>query len=453
MKIEDESNMIEYKEVLPDDSNKWLKTIISFSNTNGGKLIVGITDSKEVIGIDKSRTSIENKVVNCISNNIEPRPIIDFSFMTIDNKEVFIVEVDQGSQPPYYLKKEGIDKSTYVRFGTSDLIATQAQILDMQLNSENLNFTDQIYKRKINKGLSESDINNFIKKINSINRDKKITLEKTLEWSLVLKEFSTLLATNGYMLLTSKSFPNAYIKIGIFEGKNKAKLLNEDIFEGSIIEQYQEVTKYLQNYFSKGYEFKLQREKMAVIPEEAIREIIANAIVHRNYQEDHPIRIEIYSDRLFVFSPGSLFDGLQLTDIENGVSKLRNRNIGEIFHNIGYIEKWGSGIQRANEVLESNNMHKLILDVENIHGVGVTILFEKKSVVESKEEIDVLQNIDTKGEQLLKHYEAGSDFVRRDVEEVLGITEHQARRLLEKLVKDKIIEKRGAGRNTHYRVV
>ena len=136
----------------------------------------------------------------------------------------------------------------------------------------------------------------------------------------------------------------------------------------------------------EGFKFEMVRTKKYKIPEVVIREVLANAVIHRNYNEEHPIRIEIYDDRLSVFSPGSLYDGLQLKDILSGISKLRNKNIAEVFYNLGYIEKWGSGIQRSNQVLLDNDMQTLALETENIHGVTVTVFYEKINSVDMVKE-------------------------------------------------------------------
>jgi predicted HTH transcriptional regulator len=83
------------------------------------------------------------------------------------------------------------------------------------------------------------------------------------------------------------------------------------------------------------------------VPVAALREAVINAIVHADYSEQGaPIRVAIFEDRIEVENPGLLPLGLTIEDIRKGVSKLRNRVIGRVFHELGLIEQWGSGIQR-----------------------------------------------------------------------------------------------------------
>ncbi len=79
----------------------------------------------------------------------------------------------------------------------------------------------------------------------------------------------------------------------------------------------------------------------------AIREAVVNAVVHADYsQRGAPIRVALFDDRLEIENPGLLPFGLTIDDLRHGVSKLRNRVIGRVFHDLGLIEQWGSGIQR-----------------------------------------------------------------------------------------------------------
>lgn len=444
--LPDESNKIEYKIELPEDHIKWLKTIVSFSNTAGGQFILGVEDNtKRVIGITGSRSTLESQIADIIYSNIEPTPLIDISFKNIDNKDILIIHVSRGQETPYYIKSQGITDGTYQRFGSTDRVATEAQLNELKFNSKRLHFSNSIYEASDPQSslLSEEDVGDFLQVINKKNIIKEITSNKLVEWELITKRFDEHHATNGYMLLTSNPFSYAYIKLGVFDGIDKAKMLHEESFTGSIIEQYNHATKRINEILTKGYDFTSVRRKEYAIPEVVTREIVANAVIHRNYIEEHPIRIEIYSDRISIVSPGSLYDGLQLEDITQGVSKLRNRNIAEIFHSIGYIEKWGSGIQRSNQVLLEHGLKELEIDTESIHMVTVTIYFEQSKQIEAT-------GIPLAEDVVSYYIKQQNSFKRRDLQEDFKITERQARTIIEKLVEEKVIEKVGLGPSTHY---
>jgi predicted HTH transcriptional regulator len=92
----------------------------------------------------------------------------------------------------------------------------------------------------------------------------------------------------------------------------------------------------------------LKRVEAGNIPLRAVRELLVNAVAHADYaQQGAPIRVSLFNDRIEIENPGVLLAGLTVEDIKHGVSKLRNRVIGRVFKELGYIEQWGSGIQRA----------------------------------------------------------------------------------------------------------
>ncbi len=150
--------------------------------------------------------------------------------------------------------------------------------------------------------ISQAELSQFIKYINQKNILKGVTASKLFEWKLIEKRFNDIYATNGYMLLTSNPFSYSYVKLGLFEGLNKTKLITEEIFSGSIIEQYENAKSRVVEILYKGFELIAVRRKEYLVPEVVIREIIANAIIHRNYNDEHPVRIEIFSDRISIFT-------------------------------------------------------------------------------------------------------------------------------------------------------
>lgn len=342
--LEDESSQIEYKKAIPTKDKTWLKTIVSFSNTNGGNLIVGVIDNTlEIIGITEDRSVIEQRIIETISSNITPKPIIDISFRSIDNKDIIYIYVAKGNETPYFLIKEGVNEGCYVRYGSTDRLATESERLELIMMKKNLHFSNELYE---NQGkyeiVNNSEVSEFLEVLNSqIKTNKLINKEKLLEWEILRKLNQNIYKTNGYKMLTNNPFSHNYIKIGIFEGLTKSVLKEEIIINGNIIEQYQNTLIKVLEILNDGFTFKFKREKKFKVPETTVREILANAIIHRNYMEKHPVRISVFTDRIEFFSPGSLYDGLQLEEALAGISKIRNLNIAEIFYHLGIIEKWG----------------------------------------------------------------------------------------------------------------
>ena len=316
-KFENESFNLEYKREISKSDKSWLKSIVSFSNTSGGELIVGIEDKTlTVVGIKEDRSTIEQRIIESVSNNIQPKPMIDISFKNYDNNEIVVIYVAKGQNTPYYLKSDGVENGCYVRYGSTDRLATESERQELVLSRKSSYFSSEVYEADNERVcLKDDEIIDFVDLINSKIKTKKIIDgAKLIEWKLVKNMNKNLYATNGYMLLTRNPFSNGVIRIGVFEGSTKSKLKAEYSIEGSIINQFDESLNLILRLLEDGFVFESRREIKYRLPVTSIREILANAIVHRNYIEDHPIRISIFNDRLEIFSPGSFFDGIQLED-------------------------------------------------------------------------------------------------------------------------------------------
>ncbi len=443
--FKEESNTIEYKKTLPKEANKWLKSVVSFSNTAGGELVIGIEDSTlKVFGINQVRSVFEQKIMETIYHNIEPKPIIDIVFKNIEDKDIAIIQIAKGNEQPYYIKKQGIEEGCYIRYGSTDQKATNGQRTELMLSRKNENYTSKLYNEqgKLIK-LSDVNIKDFLIDINKrVKTGKEISISKLLEWRLLKENFNETYVTNGLMLLIDNKFSQSHIRLGFFSGLTKTKLLDEMTIRGSIISQYDEAMSLLLEKLKTDFKFNTIREQQYKVPEVSLREIVANAIVHRNYLENEPIRISLFDDRIEIFSPGTFFDGLQLKDVLSGISKLRNPNISEIFYHIGIIEKWGSGITRSNEALEKESMYPLVFEVNSIHGVNVIIKFDKGNIKKIQSE-----TVDEENYLLQK-----TIFTRKDLEQDLNLTHDQARYLIEKWSGKGRIIKRGGGPSTSYKV-
>ena len=174
-KFEDESYNLEYKREIPKSDKTWLKSIVSFSNTSGGELIVGIEDKTlKVVGIKEDRSTIEQRIIESISSNVLPKPMIDISFKNIDDKDVIIVYIAKGQNTPYYLKNEGLENGCYIRYGSTDRLATESERQELLLSRRSLHFSNEIYEDNNKKViLRNEDVIDLIESINSEIQTKK----------------------------------------------------------------------------------------------------------------------------------------------------------------------------------------------------------------------------------------------------------------------------------------
>lgn len=158
--------------------------------------------------------------------------------------------------------------------------------------------------------------------------------------------------TVGGMILFGKDrerhFPDAWIQVGRFAGTDKSQIVDRAEIRSLPVQAVEEAITFVQKHALHGAEIGwVRRTERWSVPPVAVREAVINAVAHADYaQRGAPIRLSIFDDRLEVESPGLLPFGLTIEDLPYGVSKLRNRVIGRVFHALGLIEQWGSGIQR-----------------------------------------------------------------------------------------------------------
>jgi predicted HTH transcriptional regulator len=145
-----------------------------------------------------------------------------------------------------------------------------------------------------------------------------------------------------------KHFPDAWLRAGCFEGADKSVILDSANIKASPVLAVEETIRFVQRNTRRALEVKgVRHREVWEFPVVALREAITNAFVHADYaQRGSPLRLAIFRDRIEIENPGNLPPGLTIDDIRRGVSKLRNRVIGRVFHELGLIEQWGSGIQR-----------------------------------------------------------------------------------------------------------
>lgn len=131
--LKGESKNIGYKSGLPKKSERYMKSIIAFANTSGGKLIIGIDDgSRKVVGVPKDSVfQIMDGFANAISDCCEPQIIPNITFQTVDGKCIVIVEIYPGSNRPYFLKNTGKENGTYVRIGGTSRVADCIKIREL----------------------------------------------------------------------------------------------------------------------------------------------------------------------------------------------------------------------------------------------------------------------------------------------------------------------------------
>ena len=384
-----ESKNIEYKVTLPDKSEKYMKTIVAFANTQGGKLVVGVDDkTHEIVGVENDILfQLMDGIANAVSDSCMPQIIPDIEPQTVDEKTVIIVSVEAGKNRPYYLKSKGKENGTYIRVAGTSRQAFPEKIRELEMEGARISWDElTCVGYPVSKEATEklcSDIESFREKAGMTERSVK--KEQLINWKILKQSEGQLLATNAYALLTSDYFPFSKTQCAVFKGIDRAIFLDKREFTGPIYTQIEEAVDFVLRNIRLGATIEgLVRKEKYELPPEAIREMIINAHCHRNLLDESCIQVAVYDDRLEVTSPGGLYNGLTYEEVMNGHSKIRNKAIANIFSQMGLVEAWGSGIKRIfNAAKEYDLPEPKFQEFDNMFRVE---LFRNNSMTESEKE-------------------------------------------------------------------
>lgn len=352
-----ENKEIEYKRELPKHSDKYMRSVVAFANSYGGKIIFGVEDkTREIVGVEEEKAfQIMDSIANAISDSCEPAIIPDITLQTVKNKKLIVVEIAASTQRPYYIKALGRENGVYIRVSGTTRHADETRLKELMFEGANksydqaiclgfeitdkdiIDLCDSLYETAVNNCYSEEAKQEI----------KKPTRNNLLSWGIIAEKDGKVYPTNSFALLTGNEIIPTKIQCGVFKGSNRAIFVDRREFTGPIQNQIEEAYKYVLSKINLGANIEgLYRQDTYELPPGSIREIIANAVTHRSYLEPGNVQVALYDDRLEVTSPGMLLNGVTIEKIREGYSKVRNRAIANAFSYMRIIEEWGSGIPR-----------------------------------------------------------------------------------------------------------
>ncbi len=443
-----ESGTIELKEVVVEDIKK---EIIAFANCDGGKLYIGIRDDGTVVGLDNA-DSVSLQISNMVRDAIKPDVTMFLHYKTIkeDGKEIVEVDIQRGTDRPYYLAKKGMrPEGVYVRQGYSSVPATDTAIRRM---------------------IKETDGDRF-EAMRCLNQDltfeaakKEFALHK-VEFGLQQMRTLKLIDQDGLYsnlgLLLSDQCVHT-IKAAVFQGTDQTIFKDRREFTGSLMQQMNEVYDFIdfRNQTRATIE-RLLRIDVRDYPEIAVREALLNLLVHRDYSFSASALISIYADRIEFVSIGGLVPGIELEDIMVGISVCRNQDLANVFYRLHLMEAYGTGmgkIMGAYEGMEAKpsiettqNAFKIILP--NINAKYETGNFSAPKAGSIMSSAAGAENILSNEERVLEYAWSHGAITRNDVIALLEVSTSTASRVIRKMVKSNLLKQNGKARNTNYTVI
>lgn len=441
-----ESSIIELKRDIPLN-NQIIKTAIAFCNTNGGKIILGVADDGNIIGLPETiiEETIERLEV-AIFDASTPHIIPKLYAQRFNEKTILIIEISEGMNKPYYLHIDGIEKGTYIRLGRHTVHASPEIIQELKWKSKSIDFEKTPVLEARTDDLDNKSIEQFIKNRKNLGI---ATLDDQIlkSYGLISYDQSKKYPSVAGILLFGKEpqsfFSEAMIICSHFKGNSGRDTIATIDCEGTLFNQFKQAFEFVTSRLNKSFTINsLERKEKLEIPEIAIREALLNIIVHRNYHLKSPSKIAIYEDRVEFFSPGRFPGPFLEENILSGITYLRNPAICKVLREANYIEKLGSGIITIfNSFAEYNLETPELID----GGDCVKCILPRK--IKNIINIDITDNM-----KILELFKIYKEISIKDIENKLSISRSTALRRINEIISNGTIERIGRKRNIRYKL-
>lgn len=430
-----ESERIEYKSQMIEDL---YREVIAFANSDGGVIYIGIDNQGNLTGIDNVDETY-TRITNGIRDAIAPDVTM---FVRYVLQKVIQIEVGEGSYKPYYLKSKGMKPTgVYVRQGASSVQASPDQIRRMIKESDGDNFEAS--------RCLEQDLTFAAAEIAFQRYGVEFSVEKYRALGITQND----IYTNLGLLLSDQCLHTT--KIAVFNDEFCTEFRDSKEFGGSVFKQFEDSVNYLAlcNKTASTIKGVIRTDKKDY-PEEAIREALLNALVHRDYGFSGSIIINVNDSKMEFISLGGLLPGLSTEDIRIGVSQPRNKKLAEVFHRLRLIESYGTGIRRIFKLYENcsvqpsievtTNALKIVLP--NMNVVGTTT----ESIPETAEKTPVA--ITPQMKTVMDYLAEYGEMTDEDLQELLNIKKTRAYLLARQMHENGLIEIIGRGAAKKYRL-
>lgn len=364
----------------------------------------------------------------------------------MDKKAILRINIFKGNNPPYFLKSKRKENGTYIRVGSSNRLASEEIIAELERKSANKSFDSKIIFEKT---LHEIDIESF-----------KLFFEERTGEELSFKILSKLhlyeeingdkYPTSALILLSDDSlryklFPYAKIECARFKGTTPGNFIDRKTIDINTAQQAEIAFQFIMRHISQGTEgydgvYRIDRWEY---PIDAIREVVRNAIVHRDYAlSGKDIKIAVFDDRIEVTSPGKLMPSVDFDLMEAGQSEIRNKLIAATFKKLGIIEQWGNGLKIISDELKKYPEIELNWSEP---GIAFRVTFSKKRYTPEMSE--------KTREKILSNLNETPDITINELAEIVGISKKGVEWQMAKLKKEGRIKRIGLDKGGYWEVV
>ena len=364
-----------------------IETLTAFANTKGGSVFIGISDNKKIVGVDLAPESIQ-QWVNEIKSKTDPSLLVDVTSDEIDGKTIVILSVQEQA-----IKPVACQGRFHKRIRNSNHLMSALEISNLSLQSLQISWDSFPANNQTIEDLDIEKIDKFISRVNTKGRLSLIGKDR-MENLTKLRLLRDGQPTNAAYLLFGKENIGYNVHLGRF--KTPSLIIDDRMLNCNLFDAVEETMKYLIGQIKVAYEITgrtTQRTEIFEYPLPALREIVLNTLIHRDYTSPVDVQIKIFDQKITFFSPGGLFDKqtVEALKTDSYQAYTRNKLIAEAFYLVGDIEKYGTGYTRIRK--EIKDYPTMTFDFEEMTNAWLVTLSYEKQHISSKDNENAAENI------------------------------------------------------------
>ena len=332
----------DFKVMLEEKKPKsWLKSVSAFANGLGGSFFFGIDNDGIVKGLDDVQHVCET-ISSRIRDYMDPLPEVEMIPHDVDGLHILQLKVNAGHYTPYYYVGDG-QRIAFVRIGDESMPATAEQMVRLVLKGSNKTFDSLVTDYK-------AEDNTFVILANTFKKRTTQEWNKKFLVSFGLVTNSGVLTNAGALFADDCPLWQSRLYCTRWDGKDKSDAINDAEFTGNILLLLREAMNFVKSNTRRGWE-KLPngRKNKPEYAERAVLEAMVNHFIHRDYTVmGSEVHLDIYDDRLTITSPGGMYNGMLIQDLDiaDVSSERRNPILANVMAQLDYMEKRGSGLTR-----------------------------------------------------------------------------------------------------------
>ncbi len=437
---EGEGLRVEFKEKY---TSRIAEDIVAFSNTKGGHILLGVNDHGIITG-----EMLTNKLrgeITVLARNCEPHIGVR-KISQID--KIIVIEVAEGDEKPY-----SCSSGYFRRLDAVTQKMTQKEVGLLFRNAVTFPYEDRIQGNVSWNDISEEKIKIFFKEagiaIGKINSQDVLT-----SLNLATKNG---IKTAGVLFFARdprRHIPQCETILVSFKGTSRVDMLDRKDVQDDLWTQYQEAMIFLKRHLSVRTEIKgLDRNDLYEIPLEALREVVANAIIHRDYSiRGTSIMVEIHEDRVIIKNPGGFPIGMS-QDKLGVLSVRRNELIADIFARMHRVERIGSGFKRIRESMEAAGLPFPRVSSDSFFFIEFQRPKQAGKIVPEKVTEKVPEKVTDNQRKIIEAMATNPHITVADLSKIVDISERKIKDNISKLKEKGLLRRIGPDKGGHWEVV